>query len=97
MPKLGAKADLVGLNFGGERAVMVKRSLLLQFEGSVLADMFSGQPSGRLDRDGSGNFFFDYFADIMVPLVEFPRLYRDIRGLAPLPWIAATTGWLGWP
>eukprot|EP00933_Yihiella_yeosuensis_P040497 TRINITY_DN34824_c0_g1_i1.p1 TRINITY_DN34824_c0_g1~~TRINITY_DN34824_c0_g1_i1.p1 ORF type:complete len:353 (+),score=64.65 TRINITY_DN34824_c0_g1_i1:56-1114(+) len=69
--------DLIGLNLGGERVVMVKRSLLLQFENSMLARMFSGRYEDRLDRDKDGNVFLDYSPTVMLPLIEFLRLYRD--------------------
>merc|ERR1719510_1421162 len=69
--------DLIGLNLGGERVVKVKRSLLLQIEGSMLASMFSGRYEEQLDRDEHGNVFFDYSASVMMPLIEFLRLSRD--------------------
>merc|ERR1719414_7414 len=90
MLKLGVgNSDLIGLNFGGEQVVKVKRSLLLQFEGSMLASMFSGRYDDQLDRDEQGNAFFDYSAGLMVPLVEYLRLSRDTpRGEeVPLPHI----------
>jgi len=78
MMKLGTCGnDLVGLNFGGERVVTVKRSLLLQFPGSMLAAMFSGRHEERLERDKDGNVFFDYSPTIMVPLIDYLRLHRD--------------------
>mmetsp|Transcript_23745 Transcript_23745/g.55377 ORF Transcript_23745/g.55377 Transcript_23745/m.55377 type:complete len:374 (-) Transcript_23745:103-1224(-) len=75
--------DIIGLNFGGERVVKVKRSLLLQFEESMLARMFSGRHEDSLDRDESGNVFFDYSPNIMLPLIEFLRLHRDLPPEAP--------------
>jgi hypothetical protein len=79
-PNVG-RNDLIGLNFGGEKIVKVKRSLLLQFEHSMLARMFSGRYEDSLDRDDDGNVFLDYGPSIMMPLIEFLRLHRD--GLAP--------------
>ena len=55
----------------------VMRSLLLQFEDSMLARMFSGRYEGQLDKDNESNAFFDYSANIMVPLIEHLRLLRD--------------------
>ena len=85
--KLAGENDIVGLNFGGERLVKVKRSLLLQFKGSLLAQLFSAPRAALLDRDDQGNIFLDYSASVMMPLIEFLRLNRDMDGLAPLPQI----------
>eukprot|EP00933_Yihiella_yeosuensis_P004682 TRINITY_DN10906_c0_g1_i3.p1 TRINITY_DN10906_c0_g1~~TRINITY_DN10906_c0_g1_i3.p1 ORF type:complete len:357 (+),score=71.95 TRINITY_DN10906_c0_g1_i3:42-1112(+) len=71
------KNDLIGLNFGGEQVVVVKRSLLLMFENSMLARMFSGRYEDQLDRDKDGNVFLDYSPKIMTPLIEHLRLCRD--------------------
>eukprot|EP00929_Paragymnodinium_shiwhaense_P045221 TRINITY_DN2312_c1_g1_i2.p1 TRINITY_DN2312_c1_g1~~TRINITY_DN2312_c1_g1_i2.p1 ORF type:complete len:275 (+),score=32.75 TRINITY_DN2312_c1_g1_i2:261-1085(+) len=83
-------SDLVSLNLGGEKIVTVKRSLLLQFEDSFLASMFSGRHEDRLDRDGNGNVFLDYSPNVMMPLVEYLRLRRDAspEETVPLPDIA---------
>lgn len=72
-----SSADLISLNFGGETTVKVKRSLLLQFQGSRLAEMFCGNRDEQIDRDGDGNVFIDYSASIMMPLVELLRTYRE--------------------
>lgn len=86
MLKVGAgNNDLIGLNFGGERTVTVKRSLLLQFEGSTLAAMFSGRYDHQLDHDKEGNVFLDYSPSVMVPLIDFLRLYRDAPKDVQLP------------
>merc|ERR1719245_1825361 len=86
MHKLGAgRSDVVGLNFGGEQVVRVKRSILLQFAGSMLASMFSGRYEDQLDWDEHGNVFLDYSAGIMMPLVEFLRLRRDVGGAEQVP------------
>jgi len=69
--------DLIGLNFGGEHVITVKRSLLLQCENSMLARMFSGRYEDQLDRDKDGNVFFDYSPKVMMPLIEYLRLRRD--------------------
>lgn len=77
--------DVVGLNFGGERVVSVKRSLLQQFEDSMLSCMFSGRYEGQLDRDKDGNVFFDYSPSVMIPLIEHLRLHRDAAPGCPAP------------
>eukprot|EP00929_Paragymnodinium_shiwhaense_P091196 TRINITY_DN51227_c0_g1_i1.p1 TRINITY_DN51227_c0_g1~~TRINITY_DN51227_c0_g1_i1.p1 ORF type:complete len:347 (-),score=101.84 TRINITY_DN51227_c0_g1_i1:140-1180(-) len=78
MQKTGIGAsDLVGLNFGGQEVVTVKRSLLLQCEDSFLAAMFSGRHEDTLDRDSQGNVFLDYSPSVMLPLIEYLRLKRD--------------------
>jgi len=80
------RSDLVGLNFGGERTMMVKRSLLLQFEQSTLATMFSGRYEDQLDRDKDGNVFLDYSPAIMAPLIDYLRLHRDVAPGRPVQW-----------
>lgn len=88
-PDIGA-SDLVGLNFGGERIVTVKRSLLLQFEDSMLAAMFSGRYEQQLERDKDGNVFLDHSPAVMIPLIDFLRAHRDSvrEELVQLPDIA---------
>lgn len=76
--------DVVGLNFGGERTIMVKRAILLQFKGSRLARMFDGS-GDKLDHDKDGNVFFDYSPSVMMPLIEYLRLYRDLPSGAAVP------------
>merc|ERR1719188_2931285 len=79
--------DLLCLNFGGERTIQVKRSLLLQFEDSMLAAMFSGRYEEQLERDQEGNIFLDYSPGVMMPLIEFLRRRRDAceSNRTPLP------------
>jgi len=71
-------SDLVTLNFGGEKLQTVKRSLLLQVEGSFLEVLFSGRHEERLDTDAQGNVFFDYSPHVMGPLIEHLRAVRDV-------------------
>eukprot|EP00929_Paragymnodinium_shiwhaense_P014530 TRINITY_DN122445_c0_g1_i1.p1 TRINITY_DN122445_c0_g1~~TRINITY_DN122445_c0_g1_i1.p1 ORF type:complete len:351 (+),score=75.74 TRINITY_DN122445_c0_g1_i1:88-1140(+) len=80
-------SDLVGLNFGGQAVITVKRSLLLQCEDSFLAAMFSGRHEDSLDRDALGNVFLDYSPTVMLPLIEYLRLQRDAapEDTVPLP------------
>jgi len=79
--------DLIGLNFGGEAVVTVKRSLLQQVDGSMLERIFSGRYEDLLDRDSDGNVFWDYPPGIMLPLINMLRLRRDMcgKGFLPLP------------
>merc|ERR1719510_986383 len=51
----------------------------------MLASMFSGRYEAQLDRDELGNVFFDYSASIMMPLIEFLRLTRDMGGAEQVP------------
>ena len=69
--------DIIGINMGGERVISVKRSLLTQFESSMLGRMFSGRHEMGLDRDSNGNVFFDYAPEIMSTLIDYLRIYRD--------------------
>lgn len=69
--------DLIGLNFGGEQVMTVKRSLLLQIEDSMLARLFSGRWEDNFDRDRDGNVFLDYAPEVMKPLINYLRLLRD--------------------
>lgn len=69
--------DLVSINMGGEKFVTVKRSLLWQFEGTMLERMFSGRHEDTMDRDSQGRVFFDYSPHVMMPLIDFLRLHRD--------------------
>jgi len=90
--------DIVGLNFGGELVVKVKRSLLCQFEDSMLAGMFSGRHDDRLDRDEQGNVFLDYSPRVMSPLIDFLRLYRDVAptGGSVMPPVVPAADHLAW-
>jgi len=69
--------DLIGLNFGGEKIITVKRALLVQMEGTLLEGLFSGRFEDCLDRHTNGNVFFDYSPHVMGPLIEYLRLCRD--------------------
>jgi len=85
--------NLIGLNFRGEKTLMVKRSLLCQLEGSMLATMFSGRYEDKLDYDTDGNVFIDYPASVMVPLMDRLTLCRDLPPGKQLPGIAVPTGY----
>jgi len=85
--------NLIGLNFRGEKTLMVKRSLLCQFEGSMLATMFSGRYEDNLDYDKDGNVFIDYPASVMVPLIDRLTLCRDVPPATQLPDIAVPPGY----
>lgn len=73
---------VVVLNVGGEALVEVQRSTLCVFEGSHLADLFSGSWEQRLPRDAKGHLFIDARADAFVPLIEFLRQCRFERTVA---------------
>jgi len=83
------------LNFRGEKKLMVKRSLLCQLEGSMLAAMFSGRYDDNLDYDKDGNVFIDYPASVMVPLMDRLTLCRDVPPGTQLPDIVVPTGYEG--
>jgi len=85
--------NLIGLNFRGEKTLMVKRSLLCQLEGSMLATMFSGRYEDKLDYDKDGNVFIDYPASVMVPLMDQLTLCRDVPPGTQLPDIAVPPGY----
>lgn len=73
---------VVVLNVGGEALVEVQRSTLCVFEGSHLADLFSGSWEQSLPRDAKGHLFIDARADTFVPLIEFLRQCRFERTVA---------------
>jgi len=62
--------NLVGLNFRGEQTMVIKRSVLCQIEGSMLAAMFSGRYENNLDRDIDGNVYIGYPPSVMIPIMD---------------------------
>jgi len=74
--------SVVTINVGGEATLEVQRSTLRVFEGSHLANLFSGSWEKRLPRDTKGRVFFDNRPDVFVPLVDFLRKCRMERDLA---------------
>ncbi|CAD7698573.1 unnamed protein product [Ostreobium quekettii] len=83
--------DIVYLNVGG-RTFATKRTSLMQVKGSVLELLFSGRWEDRLDRDASGNVFFDYDPDLFNILLRFlvckARYGEAAENLSmrPVPW-----------
>ena len=49
--------------------ILCCRSLLTLCQESMLAHMFSGRHEDKVDRDASGNVFFDYSPAVMVRCV----------------------------
>jgi len=88
-------SDLIGLNFRGEKTITVKRSLLCQVEGSMLAAMFSGRYEDQLDHDKDDNVFVDYPPAVMMPIMDRLTLCRDWPPEKQLPSIAVPRGYEG--
>lgn len=86
-----ADNDIVDINVGG-RLLTTKRGSLTQLKGSVLELMFSGRWEDRVDRDASGNVFFDYDPDLFIILLRFLAAKArhgeaaDNLSLRPVPW-----------
>lgn len=72
---------VIHLNVGGEASLEVQRSTLRIFEGSYLADLFTGSWDTELPRDSEGRIFMDCRATTFLPLVEFLRQCRLERNL----------------
>jgi len=77
--------NLVGLNFRGEQTVVIKRSVLCQIEGSMLAAMFSGRYEKNLDRDIDGNVYIGYPPSVMIPLMDRLTALQDVPADAQAP------------
>jgi len=77
--------NLVGLNFRGEKTVVIKRSVLCQIEGSMLAAMFSGRYENNLDRDIDGNVYIGYPPSVMIPLLDRLTALKDVPADAQAP------------
>jgi len=69
--------NLVGLNFRGEKTVVMKRSVLCQVEGSMLAAMFSGRYENNFDHDKDGNVYIGYPPSVMIPLMDWLTAFQD--------------------
>jgi len=70
--------DLIGLNFRGEKTVIMKRSVLCKVEGSMLSAMFSGRHEDNLDRDKDGNVYVSYPPSVMMPLMDWLTVCQDL-------------------
>ena len=68
-------SDILTLNVGGTVTVQVRRRVLTQVDGSLLAAKFSGrwQEESALD----GQVFIDYSSVLFLPLLEFLRCRVD--------------------
>jgi len=75
-----AQGDLIGLNFRGEKQLMMKRSVLCQVEGSMLAAMFSGRYDDNLEHDKHGNVYISYPPAVMMPLMDCLTTCQDVPG-----------------
>merc|ERR1712194_697342 len=73
---------MVLLNVGGEVTLEVHLSTLRCFEGSHLAELFTGAWETKLPRDPQGRIFIDCRSDLFVQLVNFLRQCRLERNLA---------------
>eukprot|EP00803_Ostreobium_quekettii_P001166 evm.model.scf_1801.5 EVM.evm.TU.scf_1801.5 scf_1801:27677-30816(+) len=84
-------SDIVYMNVGG-KLFATKRSSLLQVQGSVLELLFSGRWEDRLDRDASGNVFFDYDPELFNVLLRYlvaKARYGEAAEnvcMRPVPW-----------
>jgi len=77
----------------GKKTVTVRRSLLCQIEGSMLAAMFSGRHDDQLKYDKDGNVFFDYPPSVMMPLIDQLTVSRDLPPHAWQPKIVIPEGY----
>jgi len=77
--------NLVGLNFRGEKTVVMKRSVLCQIENSMLAAMFSGRYEQNLDHDEDGNVYIGYPPSVMIPLMDWLTAFQDAPPDAEAP------------
>jgi len=84
--------SLVGLNFRGEKTVVMKRSVLCQIEGSMLAAMFSGRYEDNLDYDRDGNVYVGYPPSVMVPLMDWLTGRQDVPADAEFPDVKVPEG-----
>jgi len=84
--------NLVGLNFRGEKTMVMKRSVLCQIEGSMLAAMFSGRYEDNLDFDQDGNVYVGYPPAVMVPLMDWLTGRQDVPADAHFPDVKVPEG-----
>jgi len=84
--------NLVGLNFRGENTIVMKRSVMCQVEGSMLAAMFSGRYESNLEYDKDGNVYVGYPPSVMMPLMDWLTTYQHAPSEAQLPIADITKG-----
>eukprot|EP00574_Skeletonema_japonicum_P013878 CAMPEP_0201716398 /NCGR_PEP_ID=MMETSP0593-20130828/2375_1 /ASSEMBLY_ACC=CAM_ASM_000672 /TAXON_ID=267983 /ORGANISM="Skeletonema japonicum, Strain CCMP2506" /LENGTH=336 /DNA_ID=CAMNT_0048206189 /DNA_START=1051 /DNA_END=2061 /DNA_ORIENTATION=+ len=73
-PSMGNDNDVIQLNVGGRTNIAVLRSLLTQFEGSMLAAKFSGRWDDSMEKDRDGNIFVDQDPDNFMILIDYLRM-----------------------
>lgn len=73
-PSMGSDNDVIQLNVGGRTNIAVLRSLLTQFEDSMLAAKFSGRWDDSMEKDRDGNVFVDQDADSFMVLISYLRI-----------------------
>ncbi len=73
-PSMGSDNDVIQLNVGGRTNIAVLRSLLTQFEGSMLAAKFSGRWDDSMEKDRDGNIFVDQDPDNFMILIDYLRM-----------------------
>lgn len=73
-PSMGSDNDVIQLNVGGRTHIAVLRSLLTQFEGSMLAAKFSGRWDDSMEKDRDGNIFLDQDPDNFMILIDYLRM-----------------------
>jgi len=84
--------SLVGLNFRGEKTIVMKRSVLCQIEGSMLAAMFSGRYENHLDHDKDGNVYVGYPPSVMMPLMDWLTACQEVPPEAQFPTVDIPKG-----
>ncbi|CAJ1362620.1 unnamed protein product, partial [Effrenium voratum] len=67
--------EVLALNVGGE-FFFAKRSTLCTYEGSYLANLFSGRWESSIERDSYGRFFLDFDPSCFRQLLNFLRSKR---------------------
>eukprot|EP00956_Cyclotella_meneghiniana_P034072 scaffold101346_cov68-Cyclotella_meneghiniana.AAC.3 len=73
-PSIGSGNDVIQLNVGGQKNIAVLRSLLTQFEDSMLAAKFSGRWDDSMEKDRDGNVFLDQDPESFMILISYLRL-----------------------
>lgn len=85
MSSNAAYGDVIPLNLGGEVMVDMTRGTLIQFEGSLLASMFSGRWDTNLGRDMNGRVLLDFKPALIRPLLDYLHAKRIETPEHPVP------------
>eukprot|EP00933_Yihiella_yeosuensis_P084800 TRINITY_DN9947_c1_g1_i1.p1 TRINITY_DN9947_c1_g1~~TRINITY_DN9947_c1_g1_i1.p1 ORF type:complete len:525 (+),score=118.61 TRINITY_DN9947_c1_g1_i1:64-1638(+) len=80
--KAGFDDDVLALNVGGE-VFSARRSTLCVFEGSYLANLFSGRWESSIEKDNKGRFFLDFDPVCFRLILNFLRAKRLESSHAP--------------